>query len=126
VNTALLLIQRMNSGLSVKEACNEVGMPRSTYYYVVAREAEAIAEFQNMVVANGHENLLMILVKQTELLEKVIEGGLAKTTKPKERLAINIALGAHKTLRQDLYYRLSLIHLLMQLIKTPFSLPYIY
>jgi hypothetical protein len=36
----------------------------------------------------------MILVHQTELLEKVIEDGLAETTKPKERLAIYKALGA--------------------------------
>ena len=58
-----------------------------------AREADAIAEFQNMVVANSRENLLMILDKQTELLEKIIEDGLAETTKPKERLAIYKALG---------------------------------
>ena len=61
----------------MKDACEEVGMPRSTYYYIIAREKDAIAEFQDMVVANSRENLWMILVHQTELLQKIIEDGLA-------------------------------------------------
>jgi hypothetical protein len=93
VTTALQVIQRMNEGLSVMEACNEVGMPRSTYYYIIARETEAIAEFQDMVVANSRENLWMILVNQNMLLQKIIEDGLTATTKPRERLAIYKALG---------------------------------
>ena len=93
VTTALQVIQRMNEGLSVKDACSEVGMPRSTYYYIIARESEAIAEFQDMVVANSRENLWMILANQTMLLQKVIEDGLADKTKPRERLAIYKALG---------------------------------
>jgi len=39
-----------------------VGMPRSTYYYVIARDTEAIAMFQDMVTANHRERLWMILV----------------------------------------------------------------
>ena len=83
----------MNEGLPVKDACLEVGMPRSTYYYVIAREAEALAEFQNMVVANSRERLWMILVYQVNILQKVIEDGLSEKTKPKDRLAIYKALG---------------------------------
>ena len=83
----------MNEGLSVMEACNEVGMPRSTYYYIIARDTEAIAEFQGMVVANHRERLWMILVNQVNVLQKLIENGLSEKTKPKDRLAIYKALG---------------------------------
>lgn len=94
VTTALQVIQRMNEGLSVKEACNEVGMARSTYYYIISREAEALAEFRDMVVSNDRERLWMILVNQTKLLQKIIEDGMAETTKPRERLAIYKTLSA--------------------------------
>jgi hypothetical protein len=46
-----------------------------------------------MVIANIRENLWMILVNQTRLLHKIIEDGLAVTTKPRERLAIYKTLG---------------------------------
>jgi hypothetical protein len=79
-------------------------MPRSTYYYIIAREADAIAEFQDMVVANSRENLWMILINQTKLLQKIIEDGMAATTKPRERLAIYKALGEKlDKLSQDLH-----------------------
>jgi ACT domain-containing protein len=93
VTTALQVIQRMNEGLSVKEACSEVGMPRSTYYYVIASDTEAIALFQDMVTANHRERLWMILVNQANILQRLIDDGLAETTKPKDRLAIYKALG---------------------------------
>lgn len=93
VAAALHVIARMNDGLTVRDACLEVGMPRSTYYYIIAREPEAIAEFQDMVVANSRENLWMILVNQTNLLQRIIEDGLSETTKPRERLAIYKTLG---------------------------------
>jgi hypothetical protein len=88
VNNALLVIQRMNEGLTVKDACIEVGMPRSTFYHILARDHEAIAIFQDMVVANEREQLWMILVRYTNILQKMIEDGLADTTKPRDRLAI--------------------------------------
>lgn len=77
VTTVLQVIQRMNEGLSVKEACREVGMPRSTYYYVIARDAEAIAIFEAMVTANNRERLWMILVNQVNILQRLIYDGLA-------------------------------------------------
>jgi ACT domain-containing protein len=93
VNTALLVIQRMNEGLTVKEACLEVGMPRSTFYHILAHDHEAIAIFQDMVIANDRVNLWTILANQVNILQKLIEDGLADTTKPKDRLAIYKALG---------------------------------
>ena len=92
VNTALQVIQHMNEGMNVTEACHEVGMPRSTYYYIVNREEEAIAEFQNLVFVNSVENLWKILTTQAALMQKIIEDGLSDSTTPRERLAI------HKTL----------------------------
>jgi Fe2+ or Zn2+ uptake regulation protein len=45
-----------------------------------------------MVVTNSRENLLMILVNKTKLLQELIEAGLSKKTKPKDLLAIYKAL----------------------------------
>ncbi len=92
VNTASQVIQHMNDGMNVTEACHAVGMPRSTYYYIVNHEEEAIAEFQNLVFVNSVENLWKILTTQAALMQKIIEDGLSDTTTPRERLAI------HKTL----------------------------
>ena len=92
VNTAVQVIQRMNDGMNVTEACHAVGMPRSTYYYIINREEEAIAEFQNLVFVNSVENLWKILTTQAALMQKIIEDGLSDSTTPRERLAI------HKTL----------------------------
>lgn len=93
VTTALRVIERMNEGLNVKEACQEVGMPRSTFYDVLARDAETIAIFQDMVIASRRERLWMALDNQTKVLQKIIADGLAETTKPRDRLAIFKTLG---------------------------------
>ena len=92
VNTALQVIQHMNEGMNVTDACHEVGMPRSTYYYIVNREEESIALFLDMVRANESYNLWTILQTQNPILEKIIQDGLAETTKPRERLAIQKTL----------------------------------
>ena len=63
----------MNNGMTVKDACKEVGMPRSTYYHIIAQDPEAIAIFQDIVVASTRERLWVLLVNQTLLLHKVIE-----------------------------------------------------
>ena len=44
VNTAIQVIQHMNDGMTVVDACNEVGMPRSTFYDVVKKNPEAVTE----------------------------------------------------------------------------------
>jgi len=67
----------MNEGLSVKEACSEVGMPRSTYYYIIARDTDAIAIFKDMLTANQRERLWMILVNQVNILQRLIDDGPA-------------------------------------------------
>jgi hypothetical protein len=34
----------MNSGMKVVEACRAVGIPRSSFYYIIEKNPEAIAE----------------------------------------------------------------------------------
>jgi hypothetical protein len=57
VNNALQVIQHMNNGMTVVEACREVGMPRSSFYYIVENNPEAIAEIQTLIDANNREQL---------------------------------------------------------------------
>jgi len=92
VNTALQVVQQLNNGMNVVEACRAVGMPRSTYYYIVKNNPEAFAEYQDIIAANARERLGLILLNQTAILQKLIEDGLADTTKPGDRLTIYKAL----------------------------------
>ena len=82
----------MNQGMTVVEACQEVGMPRSSFYYIMENNPEALAEVQAMIDANNREQLGLILLSKTEMLQKIIGDGLSKTTKPKDRLAIYLKL----------------------------------
>ncbi len=93
VTTALRVIERMNEGANVKDACLEVGMPRSTFYSILARDPLAITTFQDMITANTRERLYLALDSQTRILEKVIADGLSDDTKPRDRLAIYEKLG---------------------------------
>jgi hypothetical protein len=86
-------MQLMNQGKSVSQACKDTGIPRSTFYDIIAREPEAVKQFQEFVRASQSEQLCMILAAQTELLQKVIEDGLAASTRPNHRAAIYKVLG---------------------------------
>ena len=88
VNSAIQVIQRMNDGMTVVDACEEVGIPRSTYYDIIKNNPEVIAEYQEMVEANAKEQLGMILLHKNRILHKIIEDGLSDGTSPKDRLAI--------------------------------------
>ena len=88
VNSAIQVLQRMNDGMTVVDACNEVGMPRSTYYDIVNKNPEMITEFQEMVTANAREQLGIILIHKNQILQKIIQDGLSDETAPRDRLAI--------------------------------------
>lgn len=88
VNSALQVIQLMNDGMSVVDACKAVGIPRSSYYHTMRENPEAVAEIQAIIEANKREQLGLILMSQNEILKKVIDAGLAEETKPRDRLAI--------------------------------------
>jgi len=54
----------MHAGLSVVDACRMVGMPRSSFYYIVENNPEAIAEAQAIIEANNREQLGLILASK--------------------------------------------------------------
>ena len=87
-NQALQVIQHSNDGMSIVEACQVVGIARSTFYYFISTHPDAIASIQEMQMAAALEQFALILASRTEILERVIEDGLADTTKPRQRLAI--------------------------------------
>ena len=82
----------MNQGMTVVEACQEVGMPRSSFYYIMENNPEAIAEIQSIIDAKNREQLGLILISKTEILRKIIEDALSEATKPKDRLANYVKL----------------------------------
>ena len=87
-NQALQVIQKSNSGMSIVDACREVGIVRSTFYYFVTTNPDAVATFQEMQMIASFEQFALILANQIQILERVIQDGLADTTKPRQRLAI--------------------------------------
>jgi hypothetical protein len=87
-NQALQVIQHANSGMSIIDACQAVGIPRSTFYYFVDHNPDAIASFQELQMNVAIKQFALILENQTKVLEGVIQDGLATTTKPRERVAI--------------------------------------
>ena len=91
-NSALEVVQHMNDGLSISEACRMVGMARSSFYSFMKTNPEIAAEIQGIIEVSRREQLGMILASKTEILRKVIEAGLAEETKPKDRLAIFMKL----------------------------------
>lgn len=92
INNALQVIQHMNNGMTVAEACRMVGIPRSSYYYLVENHPEAMAEVQTIIDTNNRDQLGLILLSKTAMLQKIIEDGLSDATKPKDRLAIYLML----------------------------------
>ncbi len=78
----------MNNGMTVVDACKEVGMPRSTYYHIINTNPEAMAEYQEMVEANTHHQFGLILSHNNQILKKVIEDAFSEDTTPRDRLAI--------------------------------------
>jgi hypothetical protein len=46
VNTALQVIQHMNNGMTIVDACRGVSVPRSTFYDICKRNPEAVAKVQ--------------------------------------------------------------------------------
>lgn len=82
----------MNAGMTVVEACREVGIARSSFYYIVENNPEAITEVQDIINASNREQLGLMLLSKNELLRKVIEDGLSDKTKPRDRLAIFLKL----------------------------------
>jgi len=92
INAVTQVIQYMNSGMTVVEACKEVGMPRSSFYYIVEHNPRAIADIQAIIDISNREPLALILQNKLNILEKVIQDGLSEKTSPRARLAIYMKL----------------------------------
>ena len=92
INAVTQVIQYMNSGMKVVEACREVGMPRSSFYYIVEHNPRAIADIQAIIDINNREQLALILQHKMEIFEKIIQDGLSDKTSPRARLAIYMKL----------------------------------
>jgi hypothetical protein len=92
INAVTQVIQYMNSGMTVVDACREVGMPRSSFYYIVENNPRAIADIQTIIDASNREQLALILHNKMEIFEKIIQDGLSEKTSPRARLAIYMKL----------------------------------
>ena len=92
INAVTQVIQYMNSGMTVVDACREVGMPRSSFYYIVENNPRAIADIQTIIDASNREQLALILQNKMEIFEKIIQDGLSEKTSPRARLAIYMKL----------------------------------
>jgi len=92
INAVTQVIQHMNSGMTVVDACREVGMPRSSFYYIVEHNPRAIADIQAIIDISNREQLALLLQNKLDILEKVIQDGLSDKTSPRARLAIYMKL----------------------------------
>ena len=92
INAVTQVIQHMNNGMKVVDACREVGMARSSFYYIVEHNPGAIADIQAIIDINNREQLVLILQHKLEIFEKIIQDGLSNKTSPRARLAIYMKL----------------------------------
>jgi hypothetical protein len=92
INAVTQVIHDMNNGMTVVEACREVGMPRSSYYYIIGHNLQAIADIQAIIDISNRERLGLILQHKMEILDKLIQDGLSDKTSPRSRLAIYMKL----------------------------------
>jgi hypothetical protein len=92
INAVTQGIQHMNNGMTVVKACREVGIARSSYYYIVEKNPRAIADIQAIIDSSYREQLALILQHKMDIFEKIIHDGLSKKTSPRARLAIYMKL----------------------------------
>ena len=88
INSAIQVVKHTFDGMTVVDACKEVGIPRSTFYDVCKRNPEMLAKFQEIIEAHAQEQLGLILANKTEIMRKVINDGLSNDIAPRDRLAI--------------------------------------
>ena len=85
---ALQVIKFSTEGMTVSQACREVGIARSSFYYFIEQNPDAIAGFQELEKATNLREIALILANKVDILELFIQDALANTTKPRDRLAI--------------------------------------
>ncbi len=80
-NKALRVLEKTNEGLPVVQACKEVGMKRSTFYNLIDRDPQILIDFQEKLDEVRLQNLFLITISQTKLLERAIEKGFSDNAK---------------------------------------------
>jgi tRNA A37 N6-isopentenylltransferase MiaA len=72
VSRALEVIKLTEEGMTVVDACQEVEMPRSTYYFIIKSEREALAEVQRLKRGSQISQLLSILIYKETILDNLL------------------------------------------------------
>jgi ACT domain-containing protein len=85
---ALQVIKHSTGGMTVSQACREVGIARSSFYYFIVHNPDAIASFQELERTASLRELALILANKIHIVELFMQDALADTTKPRDRLAI--------------------------------------
>ena len=70
------------------DACQAVGMPRSSFYSTLDHNPEVIADIQVSIDTQQRQQLVLIFESMPIMLSKLIEDGLSTSTSPRDRLAI--------------------------------------
>jgi len=94
-NKALQVVQLANQGVSIVEACRQVGWSRSAFYAFQTDHPEFVLGLQKQMLDSTYEALLQILHNRVLLLQKVIADALREDTKSSERLATFRELEKH-------------------------------
>ena len=85
---ALEVIKNQSEGMTIIDACDKVGMPRSTFYYIISNHPEYFIDIQQKIRESEISELLMILTHRFEMLVKLIQDELSPDTNPRDRLKI--------------------------------------
>ena len=60
INAVTQVIQHMDSGMNVVQACREVWMPGSSFYYYIENYPQAIADIQAIIATINRDQLVLI------------------------------------------------------------------
>jgi hypothetical protein len=82
INNAIQVVEYMNIGMTVVEACKAVGMPLSSFYYIMENNPDAFAEMQARIDANNREQPGLILLTKIKMVRRVIKDGLSSVAPP--------------------------------------------
>ncbi len=89
VEAAQQVLCKVSEGMSVTDACKEVGIPRSTYYAYLEKHPEIIPENKDALILLSRKRLGMFKYSQPEITKKLIDEALSDETSPRGRIALN-------------------------------------
>ena len=87
-NQVLDVIKLSSDGISIVEACREVGIARSTFYLFCDSNPDVIADFQELERFHAREQYVTILMNKTKMIECLCEDAVSIDTPPMKRLRI--------------------------------------